>query len=205
MTWKFDQGRNVACITCRSVMNGRPVLIVTHYEDDHSWGFLDGGPNDGETALIVAMSEVVERHPDLVDIATLPPGWSATRAAPSEPWLRQQDQWTQRLPSNVSSTRSPCASISGPGKPWTSKKHPPIDYRQCCDDPLNPPPDCGRSNSDYYRVMKWRIILMLAIGLLLGWAARWYVDTDSCYDAGGIWESRGGYCFGARSADPTVK
>lgn len=48
-----------------------------------------------------------------------------------------------------------------------------------------------------------KMIFALALGVLLGWFARWYVDTDSCLDAGGKWESRGGYCFGARSADPT--
>lgn len=93
MTWMFDQARNVACITCGSVLEGHPVLVVTHYEDDHSWGFLDGSSNDGETALVVAMSEVVDRHPDLAEIAPLPPGWSATRTAAGEPWLRQQDDW----------------------------------------------------------------------------------------------------------------
>ena len=53
-----------------------------------------------------------------------------------------------------------------------------------------------------YLSMK-KVAIALAGGILLGWFARWFVDTDSCYDAGGVWESRGGYCFGATSADPT--
>jgi hypothetical protein len=100
MAWTFDQARNVACVTCRSVLDGHPVLTVTHYDDDHSWGFLDGGLNDGATALVVAMSEVVDRHPDLAEIANLPPGWSARRTAVGEPWLRRQDDWDADAPKN---------------------------------------------------------------------------------------------------------
>jgi hypothetical protein len=36
MDWKFDQAPNVVCITCQSVIAGNPVLVVTHYEEDHS-------------------------------------------------------------------------------------------------------------------------------------------------------------------------
>jgi hypothetical protein len=91
MSWKFDQAPNVACVTCRSVIEGHPVLVVTHYEDDHSWSFMDGTPVDMETAMMVAMSEVVARHPDLQEIAALPPGWSATRIAVGEPWSKKHD------------------------------------------------------------------------------------------------------------------
>ncbi|WP_457587919.1 hypothetical protein [Ensifer canadensis] len=93
MSWKFDQAPNVACITCRSVIEGQPVLVATHYEDDDSWGFMDEAPANMTTALVVAMSEVVNRHPDLDEIASLPPGWSATRIAVGQPWLKKQDDW----------------------------------------------------------------------------------------------------------------
>ena len=89
--WAFDQPRNVACITSRAVLDGQPVLAVAHYEDDHSWAFLDGTSADMAAALVVAMSEVVDRHPDLHDIADLPPGLSAQRAAAGQLWLKQQD------------------------------------------------------------------------------------------------------------------
>jgi hypothetical protein len=92
MTWIFDQAPNVACIADRSVMSGRPVLVVAHYEDDHSWAFLDGGPFDPADALVVAMSEVVERHPELVEIAELPAGWSASRSAVGQPWETRKDE-----------------------------------------------------------------------------------------------------------------
>jgi hypothetical protein len=93
MTWQFDQAPNVACITCRSVIEGHPVLTVTHYDDDDSWAFLDGQPAVAANALVVAMSEVVDRHPDVDEIADLLPGWSATRAAVGQPWSKTKDDW----------------------------------------------------------------------------------------------------------------
>jgi hypothetical protein len=74
-------------------MDGEPVLVVTHYEDDHSWAFLDGKPFDPAAALLVAMSEVAEQHPELAEMASLPPGWSAHRSAVGKPWSRKRDEW----------------------------------------------------------------------------------------------------------------
>ena len=93
MAWKFDQAPNVACIASPSLFEGYPVLIATHYEDDHSWSFTDGEPTEAVQALVVAMSEIVDRHPDLDEIAELPPGWSATRKAVGEPWAKRKDDW----------------------------------------------------------------------------------------------------------------
>jgi len=89
--WPFDQGRDVACVASRSVVDGRPVLCVTHYADDHDWGFTDGGPADPASAVVVAMATVVDRHPDLTEVADLPPGWSATRADAGLAWARAPD------------------------------------------------------------------------------------------------------------------
>ena len=86
-TWQFDQTPNTACITCPSVMNGGPVLVVTHYADDHSWAFLDGEVADPSQALVVAMSEVLRLHPELRAIANLQPGHTLTRESPSTQWI----------------------------------------------------------------------------------------------------------------------
>lgn len=91
MGWKFDQAPNVACITCQSVIDGHPILFVTHYEDDHSWCFFDGAATDIATALVVAMSEVVEKHPRIDEIADLPSGWMAERRALDQPWIRRRN------------------------------------------------------------------------------------------------------------------
>ncbi len=91
MTWTFDQARNVACLTCDAVLAGSPVLLVTHYEDDDSWAFLDGQMVREQDMKVVAMASVVDRHPDLVDIAALPPGWTATRSDLSDAWVMSKN------------------------------------------------------------------------------------------------------------------
>lgn len=90
--WKFDQGSNVACIASRAVFDGKPVLIVTHYEDDRSWAFLDGEVFDPPEAFVVAMSAVLDAHPDLMEIATLPVGCTASRTATDQPWSIEEDE-----------------------------------------------------------------------------------------------------------------
>ena len=74
-------------------MAGEPVLVVTHYDEDDSWAFLDGRTFDPADALVVSMSEVLDIHPELDEIADLPPGWSANRAAAGQPWSKGQDHW----------------------------------------------------------------------------------------------------------------
>jgi hypothetical protein len=63
----------VACITVRSVISNDPVFRVTHYEDDHSWAFLDGREHREAEALVVATGSLAGRHPQLDAIADLAP------------------------------------------------------------------------------------------------------------------------------------
>lgn len=89
--WPFDQVPNAACIASEGVMQGKAVLSVTHYADDHSWAFMDAIPADPIDAMIVAMSAVLRLHPDLVEVATLAPGCSASRAGQAGPWSIRSD------------------------------------------------------------------------------------------------------------------
>jgi hypothetical protein len=41
--WLFDQAPNVAAIITRHVLESNcPLLLVIHYDDDHSWAFCAG-------------------------------------------------------------------------------------------------------------------------------------------------------------------
>lgn len=84
--WMFDQAPNVACITCQAVLDGSPVLVVTHYGDDHSWAFLSGSDADPDQARVVSMGTIVQRHPEIIGISDLPPGMTAVRSAPGGAW-----------------------------------------------------------------------------------------------------------------------
>jgi len=87
--WPWDQAPNVAAITVRSVLEGAPVLHVSHDADDEGWQFLDGRPADIAEGRLIAMHEVLRIDASLREIADLPVGWTAWRRSRSDPWLRE--------------------------------------------------------------------------------------------------------------------
>lgn len=92
--WPFDQEPNVAAITTRQVLDlNLPVLVVTHYDDDHSWGFVCGTTDDVADGRVICMAEALEIDGTLRDVADLPPGWSARRDAQGSAWVRCEDDW----------------------------------------------------------------------------------------------------------------
>jgi hypothetical protein len=67
--WPFDQGPNVAAITTRQVLeDGLPVLKVTHFFDDDSWGFFCGTTNKTEDLKVIAMEEALNSDPNWCNI-----------------------------------------------------------------------------------------------------------------------------------------
>jgi hypothetical protein len=90
--WPFDQAPNVAAITTRQVIEQKfPILCVTHYSDDHSWGFVCGTTDATEDGRVIGMSEALEIDPTLREIADLPPGWTARREKVGCMWQRLCD------------------------------------------------------------------------------------------------------------------
>lgn len=92
--WLFDQAPNVAAITSTHITkDGCPILLVTHYEDDRSWGFQSGKPTSMADAQVVGMGEIIRRDSTLFEIADLLPGWSAEREFVGGEWRRYEDEW----------------------------------------------------------------------------------------------------------------
>ncbi|SFP24782.1 hypothetical protein [Variovorax sp. 770b2] len=88
MKWPFDQPRNCATVFSKSVLNrSRPILLVSHDEDDHGWQFLDGVSEDLEDLALAGLGHVLEIDPGIVELADLVPGFQATRAGPQEQWV----------------------------------------------------------------------------------------------------------------------
>jgi hypothetical protein len=88
-SWPFDQPRNCAVITLRSIVfGGAPILLVAHDADDHGWQFLAGGTVDVADAAVVLLKNIVAHDPSVLDVADLPPGWQAWRASKTSPWQR---------------------------------------------------------------------------------------------------------------------
>ena len=91
-TWPFDQGRDVATITTRQVLQeGAPVLIVIHYSDDHSWAFLGSDSPSNNDVRVVGMGEIIDMDSSLRTIAALRPGWVAERNSVHGSWHTTQD------------------------------------------------------------------------------------------------------------------
>ncbi len=90
--WPFDQGPSCAAITVRQIIDGsQPILHVTHDSEDHGWQFLGAGGACAEDAAIVAMSEIVNIDPSVLDVADMPPGWQAWRPSVDEDWVREPE------------------------------------------------------------------------------------------------------------------
>ncbi len=90
--WPFAQAPNVASISDAKVLDGAPILLVTHYDDDDSWAFLCGGAFDMDDAKVIGMGTALKLDPTLRAIADLPPGWSATRQEIGSDWERTKDE-----------------------------------------------------------------------------------------------------------------
>ncbi len=88
--WPFTDARNTAIFTTRDVVEeGKPILLVTHDQDDGVWQFHTRKTSPVSDAKIAALDEIVCRDPSVVELADLPLGWSAIRDSITTPWKRQ--------------------------------------------------------------------------------------------------------------------
>ena len=88
-SWPFDDEPNTASITTRQVLEGAPILLVTHDADDGSWQFLCGTTSDPTDARVVGLGRMYARDATLGALADLPEGWQASRASAEGPWERR--------------------------------------------------------------------------------------------------------------------
>jgi hypothetical protein len=95
--WPFAEPKNVAVFTSTQVLRlGQPILHVSHDDGDGGWQFQTGMQQvtTGD-AMIVALSEMVERDPSICELADLPCGWFAERDSIGGDWRRAQ-RWENR-------------------------------------------------------------------------------------------------------------
>ena len=87
MPYRFIDEKNTMVITTRKIINReKPILLVSHDEDDGMWEFLDGSEVEEEDALVVALYEIVELDDSVNNIADLPVGWVAYRNTVNDEW-----------------------------------------------------------------------------------------------------------------------
>ena len=88
--WPFEDPPNTAAITTRQVLEGAPILLVTHDADDGGWQFLCGTSDDPADGRVVGLGRMLTRDPSLGELADLPEGWRAWRASAGQHWERGQ-------------------------------------------------------------------------------------------------------------------
>ena len=72
--WPFDQPPDAAAISVRAVLDGAPILLVSHDADDEGWQFLDGNEVDLDQAVLISMARAVGLDPSLREVADMLPG-----------------------------------------------------------------------------------------------------------------------------------
>jgi hypothetical protein len=89
--WPFSDPENTAAICCVHVLNrSRPILRVTHDEDDGMWQILCGSAgHEAPDGHVVCLGCMVARDPAILELANLPLGWCAERTSVGMEWTRE--------------------------------------------------------------------------------------------------------------------
>ena len=90
--WPFDQPETCAVITTTHVLKeGRDITRVSHDLDDHGWQFHHGDEVKPEDAMVVLLKNIVAHDPSVLEVADMPPGWTAIRTRRGEPWRKARN------------------------------------------------------------------------------------------------------------------
>jgi hypothetical protein len=93
LPWPFPGGAfpaQLGAVVMRTVLSGDlPALQVVHFADN-SWAIADGvnDPNEDGACVATHIWHVIARNSSVAELASLPPGMLAYRAAVGEPWVR---------------------------------------------------------------------------------------------------------------------
>ncbi len=87
--WPFADAPNTAVFTNRYVMRGELITAVYHDLDDGSWQFHtdDHDTNSNTVMMLVALSQVANVDPTILELANLPVGHRATRSSLGMTWV----------------------------------------------------------------------------------------------------------------------
>ena len=89
--FKFREERNVAVFTTRQVLEGLPILRVSH-ETDGDWQFLCDTTTDLADVKVVCLEELVKLDLTLNELYELNYGWSAWRNTAADDWQTEESE-----------------------------------------------------------------------------------------------------------------
>ena len=82
----FRDAPDTSVITCCHVLEGAPVLRVTHDAEDGMWQFLCGGTHEESEARVIALQEAHALDESVGALAKLPCGCVAQRSSVKTKW-----------------------------------------------------------------------------------------------------------------------
>lgn len=84
----FSEDMNVAVFTTRFVLKDRePIQNVFHHEEDGAWEFTSATQAiEDKDYMVVALQEIIDYDPSILELADLELGKSAYRPALDKPW-----------------------------------------------------------------------------------------------------------------------
>lgn len=86
----YDAPNTATIICCHIVDDEKPILYVSHDEDDGMWQFLCGKTHATEEARLVSLSYVFDLDNSIGVLKDMPCGYYATREQPEDTWLVQK-------------------------------------------------------------------------------------------------------------------
>lgn len=91
---RFNESPSTMVITLNVILDRvKPVLYVSHDEEDGMWQFLDGSEKlDTDNARIVSLEEILEIDESLSLLWDLPIGWAAERSNKQVLWNRFENK-----------------------------------------------------------------------------------------------------------------
>ncbi|MFM0236074.1 hypothetical protein [Paraburkholderia sediminicola] len=93
--WAFNDPPNVAVIANRSIVFEHDwIAYVSRDNEDGAWQFhgSGSGPMQESDAVVTSLKNIVELDGTVQDLADLPLGWHAWRAAKAAPWCRGKSE-----------------------------------------------------------------------------------------------------------------
>jgi hypothetical protein len=102
VAWKFPDSPDTGVYTTRQVFVEGELLSLVSHDLDGDWQFLhdeeddeEGELRDEDDLMFVHLQEIVDRFPEVKQLADLPLGWMATRETAGESWARepQPKEW----------------------------------------------------------------------------------------------------------------
>lgn len=83
----YDAPNTAAIVCCHIIDDGKPVLYVSHDEDDGMWQFLCGSTHETDEARLVSLRSVFDLDPSVGDLKDMPCGYYAERKTKNDNWI----------------------------------------------------------------------------------------------------------------------